>query len=63
MMSTHTQPSDLAKETDAFLDIQIRVNVLATLIKQHQLCAEDLHCQNKQHKNVLLALLLESVKF
>ena len=49
-------------EQEGFLDIQIRASVLARLLAQHKLCAEDLHCQNTQHKNVLLKLLLQSVR-
>ena len=49
-------------EQEGFLDIQIRASVLAKLLEQHTLCAEDLHCQNAQHKNVLLKLLLQSVR-
>lgn len=50
------------REQEHFLDIQIRASVLAKLLEQHKLCAEDLHCQNQQHKSILLQLLLQSVR-
>lgn len=49
-------------EAEGFLEIQIRASVLAKLLEQHKLCAEDLHCQNRQDKNMLLKLLLQSVR-
>ncbi len=49
-------------DQESFLEIQIRASVLAKLLAQHKLCAEDLHCQNRQDKNVLLKLLLQSVR-
>jgi hypothetical protein len=49
-------------EQEGFLEIQIRASVLARLLTQHKLCAEDLHCQNRQDKNLLLKLLLQSVR-
>ncbi|MDP5031147.1 MAG: hypothetical protein NWQ54_14665 [Paraglaciecola sp.] len=59
-MSTLNNAQQL--EQDDFLDIQIKVAVLAKLLQQQKLCAEDLHCQNHQHKHILLNLLLEAVK-
>lgn len=45
-----------------FLEIKIKVSVLAKLLQQHKLCAEDLHCHNNQHKHILLNLLLNAVE-
>lgn len=55
--------SPIKNEQENFIEIQIRTSVLAKLLEQHKLCAEDLHCQNRQDKNALLKLLLQSVRF
>lgn len=61
-MKPNTSKNQTQTESNGFLDIQIRVKVLAELLKQQKLCAEDMHCKNQQHKNILVGLLRDSVR-
>ncbi|WP_158772045.1 hypothetical protein [Paraglaciecola sp. L1A13] len=47
-------------DQEQFLPIQLRVDVLRRLLAEHNVCAEEIHCECTQSKRILMNLLLQA---
>ncbi|WP_166422501.1 hypothetical protein [Paraglaciecola sp. 20A4] len=47
-------------DQEQFVPIRLRVDVLKRLLAEHNVCAEELHCECTRSKRILMNLLLQA---